>query len=261
MIPKKIHQVWVGPADIPDNDVRMAATLKEANPDWELVMHAENPDLFDSEDPWDRIEPLGPSMVEYAIDVLRERCGRMFVGAHSDVRRIEVLLSEGGLYLDTDVFAVKPFGTMFDRVSLGIAQEFSNRSVGNFAIASKPNHPALWRYFTDMHHRMRNFMTARSKWIPVGITGPVPTAEVLTSWHDCVLWPFPLFSPWSPDHQLPEKWWELKWPDATVCVHAFTSKWMQTIPKAPPSTRPEDGMDANWIVLGPRQKIGACQSC
>ena len=260
MIPKKIHQIWLGSSEIPDSDVAMAASIKAHNPDWELVMHTEDVSRFDiTHDPWDRVQVADVSLISQELDTLEARSGSFALAARADMLRIAILAAEGGVYLDTDVFSVKPFGDMFENVKLGIAAEFSNRCIGNFMLAAECGHPALYRYFQSVHRRMRDFMRSPKQWNPVGIVGPVPTAEVFASYQDCVIWPWIVFSPWSPEHKLPKRWDEVAWPSATVAVHAFGSKWVDVDKVVPVNV--DDGMRLNWDLVGPPQKLGRCLSC
>lgn len=237
MIPEVIHQVWIGENPVPRQDVEFAETLQH-----KTIMWAENPDLI--EGPWDEVRPLPALCMEYALTVLRDRCSKSFVpAAISDLYRIEILAQEGGVYLDTDVFQVKPLFPFLSKQTLCISQEFSNRMIGNFMLAATPGHPALYRYMNLVHNKIADYFPTQSDFNPVGITGPLVTAEAFLGSCDCTLLPFPIFSPWSQDHQFPVNWKDVTWPEATLAVHAFSSKWVN-VRKSKATLR--DGMTPVW---------------
>lgn len=247
MIPEVIHQVWIGENPVPRQDVEFAETISHKK-----IMWAENPDVI--EGPWDEVRPLPALNMEYALEVLRDRCTPSFLpAAISDIVRVEILAQEGGCYLDTDVFQVRPLFPFLSNHTLCISQEFSNRMIGNFMLASTPHHPALYRYMTMVHNKIADYIPGRSDFNPVGITGPLVTSAAFLASCDCSLLPFPMFSPWSQDHQFPGNWKDVPWPEATLAVHAFSSKWVN-VRKSKSTLR--DGMSATWRRGS--GKIGGC---
>lgn len=92
MIPKIIHYCWFGRKDKPKEVEANIANWKKMNPDF--IIKEWNEDNFD-------FQTLAFTKEAYAVGKYA------FV---SDVARLYALYTEGGLYLDTDVRELKPFG-------------------------------------------------------------------------------------------------------------------------------------------------------
>lgn len=93
LIPKKIHYCWFGGKPLPADTVSYIATWRKHCPDYEIKEWNEsnfNLDLY--------------PYVREAYDAGKYA----FV---ADVARLYALVSEGGVYLDTDVEVLKPFDT------------------------------------------------------------------------------------------------------------------------------------------------------
>ena len=91
MIEKKIHYVWLGSREIPQNYGAFIRGWRELHPDWEIIRWSE--ENFDCQ---------GNSWVKTAIE--QENWSLA-----ADVIRSYVLLNHGGVYLDTDIELYKPF--------------------------------------------------------------------------------------------------------------------------------------------------------
>lgn len=113
MIPKKIHYIWFGGNPLTPLAERCIASWRKYMPDYEIVR-------------WD----------ESNFDVTQNQyCNEAYKmekwAFASDYARLWVLVNEGGIYLDTDVEALKPFDVFLgeeafsgfeatDRVSTGV---------------------------------------------------------------------------------------------------------------------------------------------
>lgn len=89
MIPRIIHQIWIGPKPAPTN---LMNTWKDMNPDFEYIR-------------WDEEEFVKRGMVfecQSKIDEMEEYCGK------TDIMRWEILYKYGGIYVDADSFCVQP---------------------------------------------------------------------------------------------------------------------------------------------------------
>ena len=95
LIPKKIHQIWVGEKKMPYQYKLWMETWKEFNPDWEYILwndeminklNLENKAAYDAND--------NP-------------------GFKSDIARYEILNRFGGLYVDTDFECLKKIPDYF----------------------------------------------------------------------------------------------------------------------------------------------------
>ena len=85
MIPKKIHYCWFGGKPIPERDQKCIESWKKYCPDYEIIEWTE--------------ENFDVSKSQY----MAEAYDKQRWGFVPDVARLEIILSEGGIYLDTDV--------------------------------------------------------------------------------------------------------------------------------------------------------------
>lgn len=94
MIPKKIYYIWFGKKPKPENVIKNIRSWKKFNPNFEIVeINEDNYDVNKN------------SFIKAAYKSKKWA----FV---SDVARLEVVYLNGGIYLDTDVEAVKPFNSL-----------------------------------------------------------------------------------------------------------------------------------------------------
>lgn len=94
MIPKTIHCCWFGGASMPNETREYISSWKDKNPAYQLIIWSE--DNFDFD------------VNQYAREALIARKWA-FV---SDYARLKVLYDYGGIYLDTDVEAIKSFDSL-----------------------------------------------------------------------------------------------------------------------------------------------------
>lgn len=91
-IPKKIHQIWIGPKKRPD---RWMNTWKNLNPDWEYFFWGE-----------EEIKNLGlKNQKQY--EEIEEYAGK------ADIARYEILKEHGGFFCDADSECIQPLGDYF----------------------------------------------------------------------------------------------------------------------------------------------------
>ena len=90
MIPKKIHYCWFGGKALPEDTVRYIGSWRRHCPDYEIKEWNES--NFDLD------------MFPY----VREAYDAGKYAFVSDVARLYALVSEGGVYMDTDVEVLKP---------------------------------------------------------------------------------------------------------------------------------------------------------
>lgn len=90
MIPKKIHQIWIGEVEMPSDWKRWCKTVIDAHPDWEYKLWT-NDDIENLIDGY-------PYLVKY-YEFVKElkRWGWM-----TDVMRYMILYKFGGIYADCD---------------------------------------------------------------------------------------------------------------------------------------------------------------
>lgn len=130
IIPKVIHQIWVGNNSIPANYLYYLETWKKFHPDWEFKLWREKDILaekFETEDLF--LKSRG--MAEQA-----------------DIARYEILRRYGGLYIDTDIQCFANFDELHHKYDFYVNMEPPgvNKkivSIVNMMIGSVPEHPIL----------------------------------------------------------------------------------------------------------------------
>jgi len=104
-IPKKIHQVWIGPRMLPEKYVEMTATMKSMHPDWEYKMWTHD-EIFNE---------------RYADDVFLQAYLRdpdNFKWAFiTDRIKLLLLRDFGGVYVDVDAKYIKPFDLVLEKLN------------------------------------------------------------------------------------------------------------------------------------------------
>ena len=88
-IPKRIHQIWIGPKKIPKKYLDWSKTWKKNHPGWDYKLWT-NEDLKNF-----------PMQNRYIFDSSDN------VGFKSDLARYEILYKYGGIYIDTDFESLK----------------------------------------------------------------------------------------------------------------------------------------------------------
>ena len=136
MIPKIIHYCWFGKSELPAIVKKNIETWQKYLPDYKIKEWNES--NFDVE------------MMPYTSEAYFAK-KYAFV---SDVARLYALVTEGGLYLDTDMIFLKPLPNSFlqNRAFAGIESE---NKIATSILASEINHP-VFRFFLD-DYRKRHF--------------------------------------------------------------------------------------------------------
>jgi mannosyltransferase OCH1-like enzyme len=90
MIPKIIHQLWIGPKQPP---FQLMDTWRNMNPDWDYMFWDEN-----------RLKTLFPNGLrnQQQYDDMEELCGKC------DIARLEILNKYGGFFIDADSICMAP---------------------------------------------------------------------------------------------------------------------------------------------------------
>lgn len=135
-IPKIIHQIWLGPKRLPDYFPRFSQMWRQLHPDWEYRL-------------WTDAEV---AHFDFDLRDLYEQSTNW--GEKSDILRCEILLKFGGLYIDTDFEALKPFDELIAKYDFFAGIEYphvireSDRvlHVSDALIGTVPAHPILTRW-------------------------------------------------------------------------------------------------------------------
>ncbi len=129
LIPKKIHQIWVGPNPQPKTLEKYQETFRKNHPDWEYK-------LWTDEDVKD-LDLQNRDIYEKTINQ----------GERSDILRLELLYKFGGVYLDVDCVSIRPLDELHKKFDFYAAlrpiKEGNYTAVMNGMVASKPNHPLI----------------------------------------------------------------------------------------------------------------------
>lgn len=140
MIPKKIHYIWVGGKEKPENIKRCLATWKEKLKDYEIIEWNES--NFDiSSHPYTK--------------AAYEAKKWAFV---SDYIRAYALDKEGGIYLDTDVLVLEEFGDALENQAF-IGFENPNY-ISAAIIGAQKEHPfikSILNYYDTLDSASFNF--------------------------------------------------------------------------------------------------------
>ena len=124
MIPRILHQVWVGPDPMPQEYEAHRESWRRHHPHWEMRLWT------DENLPDDLVRPE-------AYERLRNPAER------SDIVRLEVLYRFGGVYVDTDVECLRPIDPLLqDDVDFFVGYVKPGK-VTNAVIAAEAGHPVL----------------------------------------------------------------------------------------------------------------------
>lgn len=131
MIPKTIHQIWIGPKKLPEEWIR---TWKDKNPDIEFVL-------------WDdkKIDEFGLVNRKH-YDWYYEH--GIFNGC-ANVARVEILERLGGIYMDADSICILPIqDEEFMKADFFACYEHPNHPgrIANGAIGTIAGHPIMKEY-------------------------------------------------------------------------------------------------------------------
>lgn len=202
MIPRTIHQIWIGESSPPAAFEAWSERWQELNPDWSYVRWSDCPINFAVRDLFDRAEEIvDPAGV-----------GQF----RADVLRYEILHRFGGVYVDLDFEPVRPLSAIDELVGAAeawAAWEETGRWVGNAILGAEAGSPAM-RVLLERLPRSCALNVGRRATV---VSGP----QFLTPlWLGLVALPRRLFYPYS--------WRELEradepFPDA-IAVHRWANK-------------------------------------
>ena len=122
LIPKKIHQIWLGEKSIPRICKRWMNSWRDLNPQWEYKL-------------WDE-----KNIKELNVDYLHVYSKKFNPGYRSDILRYIILKKFGGMYVDTDFECIKPLPTNILKYKFIAGMMFGNNPcIGNSILMSAPN--------------------------------------------------------------------------------------------------------------------------
>ncbi len=133
MIPRTIHQIWVGPDPLPEEFGPYIKSWKRHHPEWEHILWTE------------KNLPESPVRSE-VLDRIRSPVER------SDILRLEILYRYGGMYVDTDLECRRPIDEVLGDAPF-VATYFKPGRVTNTFVASVAGHPLLERALREIRPR------------------------------------------------------------------------------------------------------------
>jgi inositol phosphorylceramide mannosyltransferase catalytic subunit len=106
MIPKTFHRIWLG-GSMPEEFIYYGETWKTHNPGWELKLWTEA-----------NLTTRYPDLVK--------RCWKY--RHEANIYRYELLLQEGGVYIDTDFECLRPIGPLIEDMNAFVAYQLDEPS-------------------------------------------------------------------------------------------------------------------------------------
>lgn len=158
LIPKKIHQIWVGKNEPPAIFKWCQASIKKYHPDWEYK-------LWRDED-IERLHLVNRKFYDSAQNY----------GERSDIARYEILYQLGGVYLDVDFESIRALDILHYTYDFyaGMVPLSCQSFIANGVIGSRPGHPILKYCIDTIHQSWRSSDTLKR-------TGPFHFQEAF--WH------------------------------------------------------------------------------
>ena len=128
MIPKIIHQIWIGSKDIPEKFRKFRKKVIELHPDWQIK--------FWSDDNIVELLERESAEVKQAYNVTQTYAGKV------DIIRYLALKKLGGVYIDIDIELFKPLDELQDQNQDALIYDcpFVAGDIQNCVLGFSPNH-------------------------------------------------------------------------------------------------------------------------
>lgn len=146
-IPKVIHFIWLGPKEFPRESIQNVLSWMQYHPDWKVKFWTDRPRHLPSEK---MIESHLSSWSNKDLELCYTKTSNF--AERSDLMRYEILLAEGGVYVDHDVKCMASLDQLNDRYELYCGLELPSQTpipssvhVTNNLIAARPGHPIIKR--------------------------------------------------------------------------------------------------------------------
>ncbi len=132
IIPKTIHQIWLGKSPMPKNYQYFLETWRQHHPDWQIKV-------------WNQEDILKENFPNIDLFFLARSYAEQ-----ADIARYEIIYRYGGLYVDTDIECFTNFDELHHKYDFYINMEppalnKKQVTIANNMIAAVPNHPILER--------------------------------------------------------------------------------------------------------------------
>jgi len=177
VIPKVIHQIWVG-KPIPEVYAGFAKRWQELHPDWEYRLWGDNDfGWLENQDLFDNAEQYVPA----------DAVGQF----RSDVARYEILGKYGGLYADCDCEPLRSHDDLMN-ARLFAGWEVEGQYVANTIIGSVPGHP-IWG---DMIKAVASSAKSNKGRPATWVSGPRVFTPIIQKHRDATILPTKYFFPY-----------------------------------------------------------------
>lgn len=177
MIPRIIHQVWVG-GPVPDQIADWMDTWKAQHPGWEYRLWG------DGDFGWLRHRDL----FDRAEEIASGSEGQF----RSDLARYEILHEHGGVYVDADFECLRPIDDLLDAEFFTAWER--DKWWANMAIAGAiPGHPFLDKLIDGIPANVARRAGRRPNWL----TGPRYITPILLRRSDVTVHPAEMFFPYA----------------------------------------------------------------
>jgi mannosyltransferase OCH1-like enzyme len=187
VIPRILHQVWLGPKRLPDEFADYRETWRRHHPSWQLRLWTEDNLPADLRRP----------EVYERLRVPAER---------SDILRLEVLYRDGGVYVDTDFECRGPLDDLIEGLDFFAAYLKPGRA-NNAVIGAVPGHPILDRALDEVR-------PVDSYGYDKHAAGPLFLDALLKDYPDVTIFDPPVFYPATPAER-----------EQAVAIHHAARSW------------------------------------
>jgi len=213
-IPKKIHQIWLGPSPLPESFNRLQKTIQDLHSDWEYIL-------------WKDEDIVALNLVNKNMYDASNNYGQ-----RSDIARYEILYRFGGIYLDVDFECIKSFDDLC-YLNFFAGCDYGPRfTVFNGLIGCSPGNLVMLECIKalDIHKR---YMKSDLNNIQA-TTGPYYLTRCFLKTVDkageCVILPPQYFYPFPPHYckmRNGAKFVQECISSKSYCVHYWQSSWMK----------------------------------
>lgn len=187
--PRALHFIWLG-EPIPDNRQRCIDSCIAKHPDWDVKV-------------WTDVEEFGELRNRRVFDDAAQIAPKAPRGnphqVQTNVLRFEVMLRFGGVFLDSDVWALRPIDAIIERAerenrSGVLGWEIQDRWLGEAVIACMPGAPFMARIV----EHLEPWAFARARQATTRTVGPqfiTPLLLGTPELEDVLVMPQPVFFP------------------------------------------------------------------
>jgi inositol phosphorylceramide mannosyltransferase catalytic subunit len=235
VIPRTLHRIWLGGRPMPREFAGYGETWLAHSPGWSMRLWTEADDAL----AWMRNRAAYKRQPNWS--------------GKSDVLRYELLLREGGVYVDTDFQCLAPWDHLLDGLG-GFAASESPNVVSVGVIGFEPGHP-LVRYAVE---HLEEWDAAHSRAPQSERTGPGFFTAILKQYRRNGGPPLKVFGPelFYPYHFTEPERAGGPWPGA-VAVHHWAKSWWEPEPHPAPAPPPSPPGPAARV--SDRKRIPRCK--